>query len=220
MGEGGYVPIPKAYLQHLRKVCDKHGILLVMDEVQSGFGRTGKLFCFEHSGVKPDIIIMAKGLGSGLPISAIASSKKIMSKWIPGTHGGTYGGGSTIPMAAACATIDVIYEDNLLENSTQRGEQLVRLLKNLQVNYPVIGDVRGLGLMIAVEFTDENGNPDSDTCGKVIQECVKRNMLLLSCGTYKNVIRWIPPLVVTEKQINDAVKIFDEALFTIFENRK
>ena len=215
MGEGGYVPIPKAYLQHVREVCDQHGILLIMDEIQSGFGRTGKLFCFEHSNVIPDILIMAKGLGSGLPISAIGSSKEIMSKWTPGTHGGTYGGGSAIPVAAACATIDTIFEDKLLENCTQRGEQLVGLLKKLQATHTVIGDVRGLGLMIAVEFTDENGKPDGDTCGKVIQECLKRNLLLLSCGTYKNVIRWIPPLVVTESQIKDAVAIFEQSLNSV-----
>jgi len=215
IGEGGYIPVPKAYLQHLRELCDEHGILLIMDEIQSGFGRTGKLFCFEHTNVIPDILIMAKGLGSGLPISAIASSKELMEKWTPGTHGGTYGGGSTIPIVAACATIDTIFEDNLLENCTQRGEQLMSMLKNLQTTYPVMGDVRGLGLMIAVEFTDADGKPDGDTCGKVLQECLKRNMLLLSCGTYKNVMRWIPPLVVTESQINDAVIIFDKALYTV-----
>ncbi|MEA3438461.1 MAG: aminotransferase class III-fold pyridoxal phosphate-dependent enzyme, partial [Thermodesulfobacteriota bacterium] len=215
MGEGGYVPIPKAYLQHVREVCDEHGILLIMDEIQSGFGRTGKLFCFEHSNVKPDILIMAKGLGSGLPISAIGSSKEIMSKWTPGTHGGTYGGGSTIPVAAACATIDTIFEENLLENCTQRGEQLMGLLKKMKATHPVMGDVRGLGLMIAVEFTNEDGKPDGETCGKVIQGCLKRNLLLLSCGTYKNIIRWIPPLVVTESQIEDAVTIFEQSLNSV-----
>jgi 4-aminobutyrate aminotransferase len=215
MGEGGYVPIPKAYMKHLREVCDEYGILLIMDEIQSGFGRTGKMFCFEHSNVEPDILVMAKGLGSGLPVSAIASSKDIMDKWTPGTHGGTYGGGSAISIAAACATVDAILEDNMLDNSTQRGEQLIYMLQNLQTTYPVMGDVRGLGLMVAVEFTDADGNPDSDTCEKVVCECIKRNMLLLSCGTYKNIIRWIPPLIVTESQINDAVKLFDEALHTV-----
>ena len=214
IGEGGYIPVPRAYLQHLRELCDKHGILLIFDEIQSGFGRTGKLFCFEHSNIIPDILIMAKGLGSGLPISAIASSKELMEKWTTGTHGGTYGGGSAIAIVAACATIDTIYEDNLLENSTQRGEQLMRMLKDLQTTYPVMGDVRGLGLMIAVEFTDADGKPDGVTCAKVVQECLKRKMLLLSCGTYKNVIRWIPPLVVTESQIIDGVNIFEKALQT------
>jgi len=138
-----------------------------------------------------------------------------MEKWIPGTHGGTYGGGSTIPVAAACATIDAIFEDNMLENSTQRGEQLMYMLKDLQVTFPVMGNVRGLGLMVAVEFTDAVGKPDADTCGKVLHECLKRNMLLLSCGTYKNIIRWIPPLVVSELQINDAVTIFEQSLNSV-----
>ncbi len=220
LGEGGYVPIPRSYLQYLRKVCNKYGIMLIIDEVQSGFGRTGKLFCFEYSGVDPDIIIMAKGLGSGLPVSAIASTDEIMSKWTPGTHGGTYGGGSAIPIAAACATIDAIFEDNMLENSTQRGKQLMSLLKNIQHNYPVVGDVRGLGLMIAVEFTDTDGKPDSATCTKVVQECLKRKLLLLSCGTYKNVIRWIPPLIVTELQIVDAVNIFRESLNDVLSQKQ
>lgn len=215
MGEGGYVPIPKAYLQHLREVCDEHGILLIMDEIQSGFGRTGKLFCFEYSNVIPDIIIMAKGLGSGLPISAIGSSKEIMEKWTLGTHGGTYGGGSAIPVAAACATIETIFEENLLGNSIQRGKQLMNKLKSLQLQYPVMGDIRGLGLMIAVEFTNKEGKPDGDTCSKVLQECVNRNLLLLSCGTYKNIIRWIPPLIITSSQIDDAVTIFEQSLNSV-----
>ncbi len=219
MGEGGYVPIPTSYLKHLREICDEHDILLIMDEVQSGFGRTGKMFCYEHSNVLPDILIMAKGLGSGLPISAIGASEKIMAKWTPGTHGGTYGGGSVIPVAAACATIDTIFKENLLENSKQRGEQLINLLKKLQITYPVMGDIRGLGLMVAVEFTDKNSKPDGTTCGKVIQECLKRNMLLLSCGTYKNIIRWIPPLIVTESQLIDAVNIFEQSLnFALSKN--
>jgi 4-aminobutyrate aminotransferase len=217
LGEGGYVPIPKQYLEHLREVCDEHGILLIMDEIQSGFGRTGKLFCFEHSNVNPDVIIMAKGLGSGLPISAIASTKEIMASWTPGTHGGTYGGGSLVPMAAACATIDTIYEENLLDNCTQRGEQLMTLLKKLQANYPVMGDVRGMGLMVAVEFTDKNGKHDGDTCNKVLKECLKRNLLLLSCGTYKNVMRWIPPLIVTESQIANAVSLFEQSLKAVID---
>ena len=141
LGEGGYVPAPAAFLHHLWEVCDAHGILLIIDEVQTGFGRTGKLFCFEHAGVKPDIIVMAKGLGSGLPLSAIASSAEIMNRWTPGTHGGTYGGGSTLAGAAALATIEVIREEGLLNNTVDRGAQLTQGLKELQKKFPVIGDV-------------------------------------------------------------------------------
>lgn len=212
LGEGGYVPVPDAFLHHLRAVCDEHGILLILDEVQSGFGRTGKLFCFEHSGVRPDIIVMAKGLGSGLPISAIASSSAIMDKWSPGTHGGTYGGGSAIASAAACATIDVILSEHLAENAARRGAQLMGGLRQLQQRFPVMGDVRGRGLMVAVECTKPDGSPDAAAAAKIIQACAARRLLLLSCGTYKNVIRWIPPLVVTEAEIHAGLHIFEEAV--------
>ncbi|MFV0236931.1 MAG: aspartate aminotransferase family protein [Flavobacteriales bacterium] len=215
-GEGGYVPVPAKFLKKLREICDEHGILLVMDEVQSGFARTGKMFCFEHSGITPDIIIMAKGLGSGLPISGIASTEKIMSKWIPGTHGGTYGGGSTISTVAACATIDTILEENLMENAENRGVQLVKGLEKLQKAYPVLGDIRGKGLMIATEFTKSDGTPDPETTSKVLNKCLDKRLLLLSCGSYKNVLRWIPPLVVNETQIDEALTIFSEALNEIY----
>lgn len=216
IGEGGYVPAPAGFLHHLRKVCDEHGILLIIDEVQSGFGRTGKFFCFEHANVKPDIIVMAKGLGSGFPVSAIASTSEIMDKWTPGTHGGTYGGGSALAGAAACATIDVIQEEGLLENSVERGKQLKEGLKSIQRKFPVIGDVRGLGLMVAVEFTNADGTPNSELPTQVIRACVDQGLLLLNCGSYKNVIRWIPPLVVTEEQIDQGLMIFESALKSRF----
>ena len=216
LGEGGYVPAPSSFLHHLREVCDKYGILLVMDEVQSGFGRTGKLFCFEHAEVKPDIIVMAKGLGSGLPISAIASTEEIMNKWTPGTHGGTYGGGSAITGAAACATIDVLYDEQLIENTVERGNQLVKGLKELQQRFPIIGDIRGHGLMIATEFSNDDGTPNAEMTSKVVKACLDKKMLLLSCGTYKNVIRWIPPLVVNQAQIVQGLSIFESALTEVF----
>ncbi len=212
LGEGGYVPAPPAFLRHLRAVCDTHGILLIIDEVQSGFGRTGKFFCFEHSEVSPDIIVMAKGLGSGLPISAIAATEPLMAKWPAGTHGGTYGGGSAITASAALATVKVLQEDGLLENAAQRGQQLMENLKQLQHRYPAIGDVRGIGLMVAVEFTDGDGKPDAAITSNVIRACVDQGLLLLSCGSYKNVVRWIPPLVVTETQIETGLQIFENAL--------
>lgn len=207
LGEGGYVPAPDGFLQELRKVCDKHGILLVLDEVQSGFGRTGKMFAYEYAGITPDIIIMAKGLGSGVPISGIASRADLMEKWTPGTHGGTYGGGSAIAAAGASATIDVLQEENLLQNSIDMGDYLMGELRKLQVKYPVMGDVRGRGLMIGIEFTDSEGNPDAATTSKVAKYCVSNNLLLLTCGSYQNVMRLIPPLNVTKEQIDDALEI-------------
>lgn len=212
LGEGGYVPAPPQFLQGVREICDRHGILLALDEVQSGFGRTGKMFCYEHASIEPDIIVMAKGLGSGLPISGIAASADLMAKWRPGTHGGTYGGGSAVAAAAACATIDIIHEENLAENAMALGGYLVKRLRQLQQKYPVISDVRGLGLMVATEFRNASGNPDSETASAVLQGCLKQKLLMLTCGSYGNVIRWIPPLVVAKNQIDDALTIFENVL--------
>ena len=212
LGEGGYVAAPTEFMQGLREVCDKHGILLIVDEVQSGFGRTGKFFGFEHADIEPDVIIMAKGLGSGMPISGIASRQEVMDKWTPGTHGGTYGGGNAIVTAAANATIQVIKEENLVENAKNMGERLQVGLHHLQEEYSVIGDVRGRGLMVATEFNDANGEPDKATAKAVAKACIDRNLLLLTCGSYENVVRWIPPLIVTGEQIDDALAIFEDAL--------
>jgi 4-aminobutyrate aminotransferase len=214
LGEGGYVPAPAAFLQALRDLCDKHGILLAVDEVQTGFGRTGKFFCFEHAGIVPDIIVMAKGLGSGMPISAVASRADLMAKWKAGTHGGTYGGGNALATAAACATIAVIREERLVENAAVMGDYLQDGLRELQAERPLIGDVRGRGLMVATEFTTAEGQPDAATASAVQQACLKHNLLLLTCGSYGNVLRWIPPLIVTQAQIDEALVTFNEALET------
>ena len=214
LGEGGYVPAPPAFLQELRQLCSQHGILLVVDEVQSGFGRTGKFFGFEHAGITPDILVMAKGLGSGMPISAIGASEALMSQWKPGTHGGTYGGGNALAMVAAKTTIDVIEEEGLVQNAAEQGTRLMKQLRQLQLQFPVMGDVRGAGLMVGVEFTHPNGEPDAETAASVALTCKQNNLLLLTCGSYGNVIRWIPPLVVTADEIETAVGIFADALET------
>ena len=214
LGEGGYVPVPDGFMQELRKICTEHEILLIVDEVQSGFGRTGKFFGYEHASIVPDIIVMAKGLGSGLPISAIGASKGLMGKWEPGTHGGTYGGGSPVASAAALATVQTLQEENLVENAAQMGKRLMDGLRKLQKKYPFIGDVRGRGLMIGVEIT-VNGAADKPLTSSIQKACIKRDMLLLTCGTYGNVIRWIPPLIVTSEQIDEALEIFEEALKSI-----
>eukprot|EP00527_Entomoneis_sp_CCMP2396_P007698 CAMPEP_0198143320 /NCGR_PEP_ID=MMETSP1443-20131203/6336_1 /TAXON_ID=186043 /ORGANISM="Entomoneis sp., Strain CCMP2396" /LENGTH=418 /DNA_ID=CAMNT_0043806541 /DNA_START=108 /DNA_END=1361 /DNA_ORIENTATION=+ len=208
LGEGGYVQAPPRFMKELRKLCSEHDILLVADEVQAGFGRTGKFFSFEHSDIEPDIIIMAKGLGSGMPISAIASRSDLMdnNKWIPGSHGGTYGGGSAVASAAAVATVNVIHEEGLLGNATDRGAQLVQGLRALQDKYPgMVGDVRGYGLMVATELDSK------ETVKAVQQACLRRNLLILSCGTYEKIIRWIPPLIVDASQIDSALTIIEEA---------
>ncbi|HJO34210.1 MAG TPA: aspartate aminotransferase family protein [Anaerolineales bacterium] len=212
LGEGGYVPAPLEFMQALRALCDAHDILLIVDEVQSGCGRTGKFFSFEHAGIEPDIIVMAKGLGSGLPISGIASRRELMEHWKPGTHGGTYGGGSAIVAAGALASVQVIREEHLVENAAKMGEHLQVGLRKLQEEHSVIGDVRGRGLMVGVEFTAPEGKPDAAIAKAVQQACLERNMLLLTCGSYDNVIRWIPPLIVNEQQIGQGLHIFAEAL--------
>ncbi|MCI0576576.1 MAG: aminotransferase class III-fold pyridoxal phosphate-dependent enzyme, partial [Chloroflexi bacterium] len=204
LGEGGYVPAPAAFLQGLRQLCDRHGILLILDEIQTGFGRTGRFFALEQAGITPDILVMAKGLASGLPLSGLAASRALMSKWQPGTHGGTYGG-NAVAAAAAVATIQVIRGEGLLDNAVARGQQLRDGLEELQVRWPFLGDVRGPGLMVGVEIGVPGRGPDKDLAGRIQAQCLAANMLLLTCGTYGNVIRWIPPLVVTEQQINDGL---------------
>jgi 4-aminobutyrate aminotransferase len=212
LGEGGYVVPPASFLKNLKKIANANGILLILDEIQSGFGRTGKWFAFEHSDVVPDILTVAKGIASGLPLSGVFSSNQIMKKWQTGSHGGTYGG-NAVACAAGVATIRAMKAENMLGNARSRGLQLVTGLRKLQEQFPIIGDVRGLGLMIGTELTDDKGNPaDKKIVKSIIQACEERDLLLLSCGTYDNVIRWIPPLVVSEKQINSALNVFEDAL--------
>merc|ERR1712157_231565 len=168
LGEGGYVPVPNAFLEKLRDFCDRQEILLVADEIQSGFGRTGKLFAIEHSGVKPDILVMAKGLGNGMPISAVGASHDLMAKWKTGTHGGTYGGGNAIVARAALATIEAMQDEKIPERAAELGEHLLEKLRGVQTRNPVIGDVRGLGLMVGTEFTDpSSGKPAGDIAAAV-----------------------------------------------------
>jgi 4-aminobutyrate aminotransferase len=210
LGEGGYIPAPARFLYELRQICAKYGILFIADEVQTGFGRTGKFWGFQHADIVPDIIVMAKGLGSGMPISAIAASRELMNHWAVGSHGGTYGG-AALATATAVATVETIRDENLADNAAQMGERLMDGLVELQGRYPVIGDVRGRGLMVGTEFT-RGGQPDKDITKAVQKACIDRKLLLLTCGSYENVIRWIPPLVVNEGQIDDTLTIFEEAL--------
>jgi len=213
LGEGGYVPAPARFLRELRDLCSHYGILLIMDEVQTGFGRTGKMFGFEHAGITPDVLIMAKGLGSGVPISAIGASRSLMEKWTPGSHGGTYGG-NALAASAGVATIAVMRDENLPENAAKQGARLLEGLRDLQAEYPIIGDVRGRGLMVGVEF-GSSASPNKDAAKAVQKACIDRRLLLLTCGTFDNVIRWIPPLVVNEMQVDEALAIFAQALGSV-----
>lgn len=211
LGEGGYVPAPPAFMQGLRAIADRHGILLIADEVQTGFGRTGAFWATEQMSVVPDIIVMAKGLASGFPLSGIAARKALMERWPPNSHGGTYGG-NAVACAAAEATVRVLQDEGLIANAAARGQQLVAGLRTLQRDYPVIGDVRGLGCMIATECTDGQGQPDGATAKALAQACFADGLLLLTCGTYGQVVRWIPPLIVSEAEITGALAIFERAL--------
>ena len=214
LGEGGYVVPSRGFLSDLREICDRYGIMLIIDEIQSGFGRTGKWFAQEHFDVTPDIMTVAKGIASGLPLSGVFSRLELMRKWQTGTHGGTYGG-NAVACAAAVATIQAIREEKMIENAQIRGTQLINHLRKLQLEYPIIGDVRGLGLMIGVEFRSVDRKPDKATTKAVVQACFDKKLLLLTCGTYDNVIRWIPPLNVTEQQIDDAIDIFSGSLKSV-----
>ncbi len=211
LGEGGYVVPPPGFLRDLRALCDEFGFLLIADEVQTGFGRTGTMFAVEQAGITPDIMVMAKGLASGFPLSGIAARAELMERWSPGVHGGTYGG-NAVACAAACATLDVLRDEDLPGNARVQGTTLRDGLRALQQQYPPIGDVRGLGLMVAAELVTPDGAPDTARCKAVLQACLEHDLILLNCGPWDNVVRFIPPLIVTDTQISGALDIFGQAL--------
>ena len=208
-GEGGYVVPPPEYLPMLQELCRKHGILLVLDEIQSGFGRTGKMFAGEHWNIEPDILCTAKGIASGMPLGAMIAREEI-STWTRSTHGSTFGG-NPVACAAALATIQLL-EDGLVENAATVGEFLKNKLMDLQSRRREISDVRGLGLMIGVEFERNDGShaPDAKLRDRVMQKCFEKGLLLLSCG--ESTLRFCPPLIVTEKEAATAVQIFEAAI--------
>ncbi len=209
-GEGGFIPANTKFMQGLRERCDKHGMLLGADEVQAGYGRTGKFWSHSHFDVQPDIVVTAKGLASGFPLSACAAPRKIMEKGLPGSQGGTYGG-NVVACAAALATLDVIEEEGLVDNAGTQGAHLKERLELLADKEDGIGDVRGKGLMVGVEF-QKDGKPDGARAEKVAKECEKHGLLLLRCGPGKQVVRFLPPLVVSREQIDEGVDIFAKAV--------
>lgn len=211
LGEGGYIAPPKKFIKGLKDICRREGILIVADEVQTGFGRTGRWFASDHFGLDPDIITMAKGIASGFPLSAVGARKSIMSKWTPGAHGTTFGG-NPVSCAAACATIDKIEKDAVLGNALKMGAYALKRLNSLKEKRRSIGDVRGLGLMIGVEFIKKDGAPDRESTERVIKKCLRNGLVLIECGVDKNVIRIMPPLTVTEGEMKKALDIFEEAV--------
>lgn len=214
-GEGGYIVPPKEFMQGLKKICEENGIYLIFDEIQTGFGRTGKMFAYEHFGFRPDIMSCAKGIASGFPLSAVIGSAEIMKQWPAGAHGGTYGG-NPVSCAASLATIDLL-ENGLIENAAKMGDylktKLVELKQKLDAEgTEVIGDVRGLGLMIGIEFVDENGSPNGDVVKKILGYCYDNGLILLACGAYKQVIRFIAPTTVSQNEIDDALSILESGI--------
>lgn len=208
-GEGGYVPAPKNFLQGLRRICDEHGILLVADEVQSGMGRTGKMFASDHHDLKPDIVCIAKGIGSGLPIGATVARASLMD-WKPGAHASTFGG-NPVCIAAALKTIELL-QGGLVKNSAEVGGYLKGELEKLMKKYDCIGDVRGMGMMLGVEFvTDKRSNkPSPELRDRVEVACFERGLIILGAGS--NTIRWSPPLILTKENVGVAIEIFDQAI--------
>jgi 4-aminobutyrate aminotransferase len=215
LGEGGYIVPPPGFLPRLREITQQHGILLIADEVQTGFGRTGEMFAVRHWDVAPDILVMAKGIASGLPLSGILARRDLMAHWKPGIHGGTYGG-NVVSCAAANATLDVIEDEGLVDNARERGSQFLAGLRTLQARHPAIGDVRGLGLMVAIELVKpgigDGRTPDPELTKRVQAEALDRRLIVLTAGTYVNVIRIIPPLVTTADEVDQALGILGDAL--------
>ncbi|MDW7709358.1 MAG: aspartate aminotransferase family protein [Deferrisomatales bacterium] len=211
LGEGGYAVPPPGFLRHLRELCDRWGILLVCDEVQSGMGRTGRWLACEHSGVVPDVVTLAKGIASGLPLSAVAARREIMDRWPPGAHGTTFGG-NPLSCAAAVATIEAIEQDGLLENATSLGQRALARLAEMQRRHPCVGDVRGVGLMIGVELASLGKEPFPEGVRRVQAHALEKGLLLLECGRDKSVLRLAPPLVLRPEEFDRGLDILEEGL--------
>ncbi|RZS43786.1 4-aminobutyrate aminotransferase [Herbihabitans rhizosphaerae] len=211
LGEGGYIPATEEFLRGLRERADKHGFLLIVDEVQTGVGRTGKFWGHDHFGVTPDILVTAKGLASGFPLSGIAASEELMSKAWPGSQGGTYGA-NAVACAAAVATLEVVHEEKLVHNAEVMGQRLRAGLERVGSAHDAIGDVRGLGLMLASEFVTPQGDPDPETAQRAQKAAVDEGLLLLTCGPFNNVVRMIPALIVDEPAIDEGLRAWAAAV--------
>jgi len=220
-GEGGYLPAPTEFLRRLRELCDQHGILLVADEIQTGVARTGKMFAVEHSGVVPDLITMAKGLGGGMPISAVVGRADIMDHCNPGALGSTYAG-HPLACVAALAVLDVIEEERLCARSLVIGERLRSAFRKMAAKHACIGDVRGLGAMTAVEFFHggDHARPAPEIANALKAEAAKRGLLLLTCGSNGNVLRVMVPLTISDALLDEGLGIIDSVLADLAKNGK
>ncbi len=212
-GEGGYIFPPRSWLQALRDICDRHDILLIFDEVQAGFGRTGRWFAADLYDVQPDVVCLAKAIANGFRLSAIGASQDVMGRWGAASHGTTYGG-NPVACAAARATLDVIREEDLLENAQNQGSYLMDQLRHMRDRLPIVGDVRGAGLMIAVEFIkpDTDKEPNTKAVRRILDQCLQDGLLMYPCGHWTQTIRLIPPLTITRRQIDEGLDIFRRAV--------
>jgi 4-aminobutyrate aminotransferase/(S)-3-amino-2-methylpropionate transaminase len=213
LGEGGFVPAPPAFLQQLRALTERHGIVFIADEVQSGFGRTGRMFGYQHAGIEPDLVVMAKSLAGGLPLSAVVGTTSMMDAPLAGGLGGTYAG-NPLSCAAALAVLDVFESERLVEQAAARGAQIREALIRLQTRVPAIGDVRGLGCMLAMELVTDRATkqPDAELAQRVLDASRTRGLLLLKCGPHKNVVRLLPPLTATAEEIASGLERLDAAV--------
>jgi 4-aminobutyrate aminotransferase/(S)-3-amino-2-methylpropionate transaminase len=213
LGEGGFVPASAEFLQGVRRICDENGIVMIVDEVQTGFARTGRFFAIEHSGVEPDLIIVAKSIAMGLPLSGVLGKAAIMDAPGPGAIGGTYVG-NPVAQAAALAVLDVIEEEGLVERSAAIGETIRTRMVGWQERWNEIGDVRGLGAMLAIELVSDRATkePAADATNAVVDAALERGLLLLTCGIYGNCIRVLVPLVITDAELDEALGVWEEAL--------
>ena len=213
LGEGGYVPAPLEFLRRLRALCDRHGILLISDEVQTGYGRTGRMWAFEHAGIVPDAVCAAKGIANGLPLGAIVARRELHERWGRGAHGSTFGG-NPVACAAALAVLETIEGEGLVANAAARGDQLRAGLDALVAHDARIGDVRGRGLMLGVELVRdrETREPDGELGDAVIARCADAGLLLLTCGPAHNIVRWLAPLDVSAAEIDEGLGIFERVL--------
>jgi 4-aminobutyrate aminotransferase/(S)-3-amino-2-methylpropionate transaminase len=208
LGEGGFVPAPPEFLKRLRELATKHGIVMICDEVQSGFGRTGKMFGFQHAGIEPDLVMLAKSLADGLPLSAVTGRAAIMDAPLAGGLGGTYAG-NPLSCAAALAVLDVFENEPITERAAALGDQLRTALVDIQKDAPSIGDVRGLGCMLAIELVTDRASkePNADMADRIVAGCRRDGLLLLKCGPYKNVVRFLPPLTTTAQEMTKGIEI-------------
>jgi len=218
LGEGGFVAPPKEFFPILAEICRKHKILFIADEVQSGFGRTGKMFAIEHYGVQPDLLVSAKSLAAGLPLAAVTGRAEIMDAPGPGTLGGTYAG-NPLSVAAALAVIETMERDHLASRATELGQHFKRRAADWKRRWPIVGDVRGMGAMCAIEFVHADGTnrPNKEAADQILRHCHEKGLILLNAGTYGNVIRILVPLVIADVQFDEGLDILEGALSEVAE---